>query len=586
VRARVRIVALLAGVALWAAAARPAHAMHVFPDPASAPANAMESGTGAASGAVVWGCPMCATVRRTEPGTCPVCGMALVPMTGTRQAPAGRSPLMPGLPPWLFFTMALAVLVVSFVMVEARGRDAPPVHGARYDLLRLPGLGRLVRQQWFPPATQLPVVLLFVLVIAAGLIGNSAPDRNIAPILTWTIWWALLVLLVLFAGKLWCLVCPWMALADWAGRWVPRLGRPWPRALRSIWPATILFVGLTWLELGYGVTRKPWLTAVLGLGMLGLAVASVVVFERRAFCRYACLVGRVSGLYATFAPSELRAADGTVCRRCATRDCWHGNAQGMPCPTSQYLGTMRENTYCTLCLACVRSCPEGNVAWNLRPFGADLLESIRPRRDEAWLAVVLLSLTAFHGFTMTPAWNRLVQAIAGATGMAWLGAFSVGMAAMLVLPAAVYWGICRLMAWSAGDGRHTSGTLFVRFSYALLPIALFYHLAHNVQHILFESTKLVRAASDPFGWGWNIFGTAHQSVGALLPVEVGWALQVALVLVGHVYAIVIAHRTARSLYPDPRIATVSQLPMLTAMLLFSFQSLWLLSQPMLMRTGM
>jgi hypothetical protein len=58
------------------------------------------------------------------------------------------------------------------------------------------------------------------------------------------------------------------------------------------------------------------------------------------------------------------------------------------------------------------------------------------------------------------------------------------------------------------------------------------------------------------------------------------------VLIGHVYAIVIADRTARSLYADPRTATVSQVPMLAAMLLFSFQSLWLLSQPMLMRTAM
>jgi hypothetical protein len=125
-----------------------------------------------------------------------------------------------------------------------------------------------------------------------------------------------------------------------------------------------------------------------------------------------------------------------------------------------------------------------------------------------------------------------------------------------------------------------------RFAYSLIPIALFYHLAHNLQHVVFEGRKLVRVSSDPFGWGWNLLGTATMPVGGMLPARGVWALQVTLVLVGHVYAIVIAQRTARALYADPRLATASQLPLLAALLLFSFQSLWLLSQPMLMRTAM
>jgi hypothetical protein len=343
---------------------------------------------------------------------------------------------------------------------------------------------------------------------------------------------------------------------------------------------------LTWLELGYGVTAKPWLTAVLGLGMLALALGTVVVFERRAFCRYACLVGRVSGLYSTFAGSELRAADLDTCRGCHTKDCYRGNDHGAPCPTHQFLGSMRENTYCTLCLECVKSCPDDNVAWNLRPFGADLLESTWPRKDEAYLAVIMLSLSAFHGLTMTPTWDRMVRAIDALAGLGWLTAFSVGMAVMLLVPLAVYYGICVLMTWCARDRQYDAHTIFVRFSFSLLPIALFYHLAHNLQHITFEGAKLLRVSSDPFGWGWNLFGTAHMPVGAVLPVEVAWTLQVLLILTGHVYAIVIAHRTASLLYPERRAAIASQLPMLAAMMLFSFQSLWLLSQPMLMRTSM
>jgi Heavy metal binding domain len=43
-----------------------------------------------ASGATLWTCPMHPQIIRTEPGFCPICGMALEPMT-----PPGRRPKSP-----------------------------------------------------------------------------------------------------------------------------------------------------------------------------------------------------------------------------------------------------------------------------------------------------------------------------------------------------------------------------------------------------------------------------------------------------------------------------------------------------------
>jgi hypothetical protein len=546
----------------------------------------------------VWGCPMCETVRQPVSGRCSMCGMDLVRMADPREVSAEASmqagppgakprPLMPGLPNWLFFGIAILILAVSFALFEVWGRKARGrFSGARFDMFRIPGLKAWLKKPWFQLSLQLPVLFLFALVIAAGFFGDPSPERNIAPVLTWTIWWAWLVFLILFMGKLWCTACPWMAVSDWIARSIGSYGIRWPGLLRNIWPATGLFVFLTWLELGYGVTEKPWLTAAMGLVMLALAVGSVVIFERKAFCRYACLVGRVSGLYSMFSSSELRAANRGACKGCVTKDCYRGNELGQPCPTHQFLPTMDANTYCILCMECVKACPEDNVAWNARPFGSDLVESVKPRIDEAYLAVIMLSMSAFHGLTMTLAWDKIVDAIDRATGAGWLAAFSLGMIGMLVLPLVVYYGVCVLMKAFARDREHGAGEIFVRFAYSLLPIALFYHLAHNLQHIFFEGKKLIRAASDPFGHGWDLFGTAHMPIDAVLPLHVGWGIQVSLILIGHVYGIYIAHKAAQSLYDDPRAATASQIPMLAAMLLFSFQSLWLLSQPMLMRTAM
>ncbi len=62
-----------------------------------------------------------------------------------------------------------------------------------------------------------------------------------------------------------------------------------------------------------------------------------------------------------------------------------------------------------------------------------------------------------------------------------------------------------------------------------------------------------------------------------------WAIQVLLVLVGHVYSLWIARDVAGQLHPGDAAARASQLPMLLSMIAFSVMSLWLLKQPTVMR---
>ena len=140
----------------------------------------------------------------------------------------------------------------------------------------------------------------------------------------------------------------------------------------------------------------------------------------------------------------------------------------------------------------------------------------------------------------------------------------------------------------------------MRFAYSVLPIALFYHLAHNLEHLLMEGQKTIALASNPFGFApgqswsvlglagtgeWNLFGTAGWTVPPLTSLPTLWLVQVLLVLVGHLYSLWIADRTARRLYPGQGAAFKSQVPMLVGMVLFSVFSLWLLKQPMEMRTS-
>ncbi len=466
----------------------------------------------------------------------------------------------------------------------------------RFDLLSVRWFSAAARSRIFRFALRATVTAMFILIIAAGLFGNQNPALNIAPLLTWTIWWGLLIVLILFAGKAWCYVCPWDAMAEWTEKlafWRKNddglsANQKWPRVVRNILIATILFVGLTWIELGFGVTMKPRVTAYLAIAMLLMAVASALLFDRKSFCRYGCLVGRVSGLYALFASVEVRARSASTCTGCRTKECIRGSDEAYGCPTFLYPGKLDTNTYCIQCMECVQACPHDNLAVNLRPWGTDLVAEGRPRTDEAYLALLMLAITGFHGLTMTPVWQQLIDAIRFSSGVGRIAGFSLGMAGLMLGPIAIY---AVLVAVSMYLGRDRSlqplryQDYFIRYAYALLPIALFYHIAHNMEHLLMEGPKVVAMASDPFGWGWNVFGTAGWIIPPMISLEKLWVIQVFLVLVGHVYSLWIAQKTSLRHFGGSRAAFRSQLPMLAAMIAFSVFSLWLLKQPMEMRTS-
>ena len=514
-----------------------------------------------------------------------------------------------GIPPWLYALSVGLVLVLSFGLFELIGLRArsSKLAPARLDLFRIPGLARLVRWPPFRFACQLAVAGVFVLIILAGLYGDQLASRNIAPLLTWTLWWGGLVVLIMFAGKAWCYVCPWDAIAGWVERiafWRRRqgigLGLAWPKSLRNIVLATVMFVGLTWLELGFGVTMNPRATALLALVMVSMAVVCALVFERRAFCRYACLVGRVSGLYALFSASEVRPADRGVCRSCSTKDCYHGNDRGDACPTGLFPGALTENTYCINCLECVKTCPEENMVVRARPWAADLAGSVHARSDEAYLALLMLAITGFHGLTMTRVWRDMLEWFEVHLGLGYVPAFSLGMLLLMAGPILVYAGLVRLSVLIARVREVSYGRAFKHFAYSCLPIALFYHLAHNLEHLLMEGQKIVALASNPFGFApgqswnvlglaghgpWNLLGTLDLHLPPLVSLPTLWLVQVLLVLIGHVFSLWIADRTARRLFPVQGVAFRSQIPMLVGMVLFSVFSLWLLKQPMEMRTS-
>lgn len=502
-----------------------------------------------------------------------------------------------GIPAWLYYSSIAFILILSFGIFEwfmpnPDEQTSNSLMNARLRFFDVVWIEKFFQHNVTRFVVRLMFVAMFLLVIFAGLFGSQLPADNIAPLLTWTIWWGGLILVILYAGTIWCYVCPWDAIADWAEGlrfWGPKkeglgLGLKVPKRWQNIWPAILLFIVLTWLELGFSVTMNPRMTAWLALGIMALAIVCAFIFEKKAFCRYACPVGRIIGIYALFAPTEVRAKDLEVCRGCRTQSCFKGNAQGEACPTSLYIPAIRENTNCLTCMECSKSCEVNNVALNTRPWGADLAQDHRVRYDEAWLALLLLVLAAFHGLTMTGVWRDVLSALQEYTGFGHMVTFSAAMMVLMVVPCLVYALLVGFSYRLGGESRFTYRDYFIRYSYALLPIALFYHLAHNCEHLLMEGQKIIPLLSDPFGWEWDVFGMANETLAPLINIKTLWFVQVTLVVVGHVYSLWVAQGVALRMFPQGRTLR-SQLPMLITMILFSLLSLWLLKQPMEMRSS-
>ena len=48
-------------------------------------------------------------------------------------------------------------------------------------------------------------------------------------------------------------------------------------------------------------------------------------------------------------------------------------------------------------------------------------------------------------------------------------------------------------------------------AYAFIPLTASDYLARQLPKFWFSAPKVIASISDPFGFGWNIFGTAHWS---------------------------------------------------------------------------
>jgi polyferredoxin len=185
-------------------------------------------------------------------------------------------------------------------------------------MLRLPVLGALLRLP--RPVFQWPLFLVAMAMVAHGFFGPELAPKNLATTLSWVHYRGILVLVLLAAGNLFCLACPFMLVRNFARRFFKPF-RAWPRALRNKWLSLILFAGVLFAYELFDLWGSPLLTACLILGYFGAALAVDAVFKKGSFCKYVCPIGQFYFVASSLSPLEVRVREPSRFLDCKTHDC-------------------------------------------------------------------------------------------------------------------------------------------------------------------------------------------------------------------------------------------------------------------------
>jgi ferredoxin len=444
---------------------------------------------------------------------------------------------------------------------------------SRWELTRWRGVRLLLRQRSLNWMAMTAGFLVFLLAIAAGILGTAAGSANFGIVFVWIVWWGLLMgVLLPLGGRLWCLICPIPAPGEWLQRQSlvappspggparllsierPRASRVWgdlsrgwrwPKALRGIWLQNAGFLCVALFSTV--ILTRPSVTGWALLGFLAGGVGLAMLFERRSFCRYVCPVGGFIGLYSLAAPIELRVRDPLVCRDHRTKDCYLGNDLGYGCPWLERPWTMDRNAYCGLCGECLRTCTEDNVAVNLRLPGSDLLVAHGWKLDEAYKAFIMMACAGIYPVVFLGPWGRL-KAWANLDSLGGFAVFATGFLLLnLAIVPALHLAMAAVTRWAAGLCHVPLPRLFVALAYTLVPLGLAAWMAFTVSLVLANLSYAIPVVSDPFGWGWNLLGTRDV---AWRPWLTEWVppIQAVLLIAGLVASLAAADGILRTLH--------------------------------------
>lgn len=447
------------------------------------------------------------------------------------------------IPEWLFGWAAAVVLVVSFVLLAVLWTDPLLQEGGFRPLPRRPSRALLSRSM----AIVCGAVGTFLtgVTVWSGLKGVQVPTANFASIFVFVGFWLGLVLLSVLFGDVFRAFNPWRAVGRgvaWVAQTAARAPMPaplqYPERLGH-WPAVVGLFAFATLELVASSGSRPENVAIATLVYSAITFVGMTLYGVEAWCRRGEAFGVYFNLFSRISPLTSRGDEVGVRRPLSGLSEVGGIAGTVPL-LAVMIGSVSFD-----------GIGEASLWTSISSDIADVFKSIGFSPEKALEATFMVGL---------------IGAI-----LIVLGFYRLGIAG------------ARTVA-----GSPSARALAREFAPSLVPIALAYVAAHYVTLLLYQGQALVEPSSSPLGYtlsnplgeeGTDLFGTANEAIDyGVIGATKAWYCQVALVVAGHVAALMVAHDKALVLYDEARQAVRSQYWMLIVMVGFTTLALWLLAQ--------
>jgi hypothetical protein len=439
------------------------------------------------------------------------------------------------IPEWLFGWAAAVVLVASFAALAVLWPKPRLEDDTAWRALPA-GIGKALGSRPVEIVCGALGIAVFAIVIAAGYTAPQTSLENLAPTFIFITFWVGLVFVSVLLGDVFRAFSPWRAIGRATG-WVMTkvrgdralAHRPYPEWLGR-WPAALTILAFAWIELVSGWSESPSLLVTAALGYTAIVLAAQAVYGVETVTHCAEGFGVYFNLFSRISIVETR---------------W------------------REV--------------------GLRPPLAGLPQ-LDPITGTVGLVCVMIGTVTFDGLSQGQLWKDLSANLVDAVTS--LGV-SLTTAPKVVATGGLLFGVALVSGfyWLGIEGARSVGghmtpqRLRRGFIHSLVPIAGVYVAAHYFTFLLNEGQAIGYLASDPFGQGWDLFGTASNAIDySILSQSAAWYLEVAFVVTGHVCALILAHDRALAMYTDARLAVRSQYWMLGVMVGFTSLALWLLAQ--------
>jgi polyferredoxin len=456
----------------------------------------------------------------------------------------------------------LFIWIISIFRMSGKSKAANSSATAMKDLIKKHGFFRkMIVSRWPQLVLTLLAMVMIYVVILTSVFGTKVSGRNLGVLMMWAIWLFLLIAVMTpLGGRIWCTICPLPMFGDWFQRrsfFTPSKGRfkeynnkfsglflDWPKRLRNSWLR--LFVFLILATFSTTLVATPRISGITVLVLLLVPTMMAFVWELRAFCRYVCPVSVFIGPFSRMSILALRNKSQPTCDRCKANYCQTGNANGWACPYGLNVGELKDNTECGLCLECMRTCTYNNVSLYARSFGS---ERNTRTMSESWLTIAIFTIAMVYSALYLGPWPVVRDYVNILDKQNWdlfgLYALILWSLVLLIIPGLLY-----LLSYAGSrllKSSLTAREVFLASNGSLLPLGMMLWIAFVIPMLFVNITFIFQSASDPFGWGWDFFGTANIPWHQFMPRYIPW-FQAILVLTGFYLSL----RNIRKTWEDGR----------------------------------